>query len=94
MHTRTHVVWSKYSNSPSHRQDMMGQGMCCGDMCMTPEAASMTSGPLAPLGMMRMMGEGHMDARTRGRMLQLQGELLKAMGEVMIKHGQAMNGEQ
>jgi YVTN family beta-propeller protein len=75
-------------------QDMMGQGMCCGDMCMTPEAASMTSGPLAPLGLMRMMGEGHMDARTRGRMLQLQGELLKAMGEVMMKHGQAMSGEQ
>ena len=53
----------------------------------------MTSGPLAPLGLMRMMGEGHMDPRTRGRMLQLQGELLKAMGEVMMKHGQAMSGE-
>jgi hypothetical protein len=75
-------------------QGMMGQGMCCGEMCMMPEAASMTGGPIEPLGLMGMMGDGQMDARTRGRMLQLQGEMLKAMGEIMMKHGQAMSGEQ
>ena len=72
---------------------MMGQGMCCGEMCVVPEATSMTSGPIAPWGLMRMMDEGQMDAKTEGRMLQLQGELFKAMGEVMMKHGQAMSGE-
>jgi hypothetical protein len=72
----------------------VGQGMCCNEMCMTPEAASMTGGPIEPMGLMRMMGDGQMDAKTRGQMLELRGEMLKAMGEVMIKHGRAMSGEQ
>jgi hypothetical protein len=43
---------------------------------------------------MGMMGGGHMDPKAMGRMLELRGELLKAMGDVMIKHGQAMSQEQ
>jgi hypothetical protein len=74
-------------------QGMTGQGMCCGEMCMTPEAASMSGGTLEPLGLMGIMGNGPMDAKTRGRMLQMRGEMLKTMGEVMMRHGQAMSGE-
>jgi len=37
-----------------------------------------------------MMGSGQMDPKTMGKMLQFRGELLKAMGEVMMKHGKAM----
>ena len=58
--------------------------------CMMPMMAQ-TEGSL---GMTGMMGDGQMDAKTRRRMLQMRGEMLKAMGEVMLKHGQAMSGEQ
>jgi hypothetical protein len=44
-------------------------------------------------GMMAMMSGSQMDPKMMGRMLELRGELLKAMGEVMIKHGQAMSKE-
>jgi YVTN family beta-propeller protein len=74
-------------------QGMMGQGMCCRDMCMTPEAASMTGGPIEPWGLLRMMDDGQMDPKTRGQMLELRGEMLKAIGDVMMKHGQAMSRE-
>jgi hypothetical protein len=69
-------------------QGMMGQGMC--PMCMMPAMASMRGGSMNPLGMMGMMGDSPMDPKARGRMLQLRGDLLKAMGEVMLKHGQAL----
>jgi hypothetical protein len=65
-----------------------GQGMC--RMCMMPMMAQAEG----PMGMTGMMGDGQMDAKTRGRMLQMRGEMFKAMGEVMMKHGQAMSGEQ
>jgi hypothetical protein len=39
---------------------------------------------------MGMMGQGAMDPRTRGQMLQMRGEVLKAMGDILIKHGQAL----
>jgi hypothetical protein len=40
-----------------------------------------------PMGMMAMMAGGQMDPKAMGRMLELQGEILKAMGEVLVKHG-------
>jgi hypothetical protein len=40
-----------------------------------------------PLG---MMGADQMDPKTMGRMLQLRGDMLKAVGEVLLKHGKAM----
>jgi hypothetical protein len=60
---------------------MTGRGMM-GMMC-----------PMDPTGMMAMMSGGQTDPKMMGRMLELRGELLKAMGEVMIKHGQAMSKE-
>jgi hypothetical protein len=59
------------------RHGMMGQGM--GMAC-----------PMMGMGMMGagMMGGG--DPKSMGRMLQLRGEMLRAMGEVLVKHGKAM----
>jgi hypothetical protein len=67
---------------------MMGQGMC--PMCMMPAMASMRGGSMDPTGLMGMPGDGPTDPKTRARLLQLRGEMLKAMGEVMLKHGQAL----
>jgi hypothetical protein len=61
---------------------MMGQGMM-GMMC--PMMAVM----MDPSGM-GMMGGQQMDPKAAGRMLQLRGDMLKAMGEVLLKHGKAM----
>jgi hypothetical protein len=54
-------------------------------------------GSVDPFGMTRMMGmmgEGPMDPKMTSQMLQMQGELLKAMGDVMLKHGQALRDAQ
>lgn len=46
--------------------------------------------------MMGMMGPGMMgmmaaqDPKTMGRMLKMRGEMMKAMGDVMMKHGAEM----
>lgn len=53
---------------------MMGQGM--GMMCPMMNAGAGTMGSVDP--------------KTMGRMLQLRGEMLRAMGEVLLKHGKAM----
>jgi len=42
------------------------------------------------MGMVGMMGSGQMDPKVMGRMLQLRGDILKAVGEVLIKHGKAL----
>jgi len=59
---------------------MGGMGMC-GGMC------PMMGGTMG--GGMGMMG-GQADAKTQGRMLQMRGEMMKAMGDVLIKHGKAL----
>jgi hypothetical protein len=67
----------------------MGRGMM-GMMC------PMMGGQMDPsgmMGMMSMMG-GQMDPKAMARMLTLRGDLLKAMGEVMLKHAKAMEGGQ
>lgn len=65
-------------------QPMMGRGMMC------PMMGGMMGSQMDPSGMMGMMGGGQMDPETMARMLQLRGDMLKAMGEVMLKHSQAM----
>jgi hypothetical protein len=67
------------------QSSMMGRGMM-GMMCPM-------GGQMDPMGMMTMMGGGQTDPKAMGRALELRGELLKAMGEVMIKHGQALSRE-
>ena len=53
-----------------------------------PDSEGMQSGmcPMMAGGMMNMMG-GQMDSP---RTMQMRGEMLKAMGELMIKHGKMM----
>jgi hypothetical protein len=46
-----------------------------------------------PAGM-ASMGSEHMDPKAVGRLLQLRGDMLKAMGEVLLKHGKAMEESQ
>jgi hypothetical protein len=68
-------------------QPMMGRGMMC------PMMGGMMGGQMDPsemMGMMSMMGGGQMDPKAMARMLQLRGDMLKVMGEVMLKHSQAM----
>ena len=72
---------------PSGRPSMMDQGMM-GMMC------PMMGSQMDPMGMTAMMGGGQMDPKAMGRALEFRGELLKAIGDVMIKHGQAMSKEQ
>jgi len=69
---------------------MMGQGMTGHGMMgmMSGRMGGQMRGP--GMDMMRMMASGRVDPKTMGKILQLRGELLKAMGEVMIKHGKAM----
>jgi hypothetical protein len=68
-------------------QPMMGRGMMC------PMMGGMMGGQMDPSGMMgimSMMGGGQMDPKAMARMLQLRGDMLKAMGDVLLKHSQAM----
>jgi hypothetical protein len=62
---------------------MMDRGMMA---MMCPMMAMMD-----PAG---MMSSGQMDPKAMARMLELRGDLLKAMGEVMLKHAKAMEGGQ
>jgi hypothetical protein len=82
------AMGSQAGAPPPGQPSMMGQGMC--PMCMMPAMASMRGGSMNPLGMMGMQGDGPMDPKARGRMLQLRGDMLKAVGEVLLKHGQAL----
>ena len=47
----------------------------------------------ASIGMTEAMGAGNMDARTMGHMLEMRGEMLRAIGDIMIKHGKEMMEE-
>jgi hypothetical protein len=42
------------------------------------------------MGMMGLMAGGQMDPKAMARLLQLRGEMLGAIGEVMLKHGRAL----
>jgi len=66
---------------------MMSGGM--GMMSMMPHMMGRQMRP-SGMGMGGMMGGGQMDPKTMGLMLQLRGEILKAIGEVMLKHGKAI----
>jgi hypothetical protein len=79
---------------PMRGGGMMGPGMM-GMMCpmmgggMMPMMRPMMGGMMDPSGT-GMMGGGRMDPKAMGRMLQMRGDMLKAVGEVMQKHGKAM----
>ena len=85
-------------------QGMMGPMMaCCGRMgapathlpMMHSMMHQMMGGQTDPtsIGMTEAMGAGNMETKTMGRMLQMRGEMLKAIGEIMLRHGKAMEEE-
>ena len=78
---------------PPHHQ-MMGQGMTGGGM-MCPMMGGMMGMGSGMMGMdPGMMGMGGMtnpsDPKAMARMLKLRGDMLKAMGDVMLRHAQEM----
>ena len=70
-------------------------GMQGGGMMMCPMMEMMgggaRSGGMMGGGMPTMGGQ--MDPKTVGRMLQMRGEMMKAIADVLIKHGKAMEAE-
>jgi hypothetical protein len=74
---------------PSAQPSMMGRGMMGMPMMMCPMMPQMMGAQMDPLGM-GMVGGDQVDPKMIARMLQLRGDMLKAMGEVLLKHGKAM----
>ena len=56
-------------------------------MCQRMGGGGMMGGGMPMMG---MMGGAAMDPKTMAQMLQLRGEMMKAMGDVLVKHGKAM----
>jgi hypothetical protein len=76
--------------------------MGCGGMAHPPGMAMMhhmmhqgMGGQTDPasIGLAEAMGAANMDAKTFGRMLEMRGEILKAIGEIMLKYGRRMEEE-
>jgi len=75
---------------------MMGPEMMGGMMCPMMGQAMMGHHPMMGMEMgAGMMGgmTGASDPKTMARMLKLRGDMMKAMGEVMLKHAQALEQE-
>ena len=80
---------------PSHSGGMMGGMHQSGGMMGGMHQGGMMGGGMCGMmgGMGSMMGGttgGGSDPQTLARMLQLRGEIMKAVGEVLIKHGQTL----
>ena len=81
---------------PQSHGPMMGPEMMGGMMCPMMGQAMMGHHPMMGMEMgAGMMGgmTGASDPKTMARMLKLRGDMMKAMGEVMLKHAQALEQE-
>jgi hypothetical protein len=78
---------------PSGQPSMMSHGMMGMPMMMCQMMPQMMGSQMDPLGMGMMSGD-RVDPKMIARMLQLRGDMLKAMGEVLLKHGKAMEEAQ
>ena len=56
------------------------------EMCHQMMMSHMTGG----MAGMPMGGDAQMDPKTRGQMLEMRGEMMKAMGDIMMKHAKKM----
>jgi hypothetical protein len=65
----------------------MAEPRDAGMMPMMDMCRQMMAGP-----MMGMRGDQKMDPTMMAHMLQMRGEMMKAMGEIMLKHGTMMQG--
>lgn len=71
--------------APAPTPGPAGGGMPMMDMCHQMMADMM-------MGMPMMRGAGPVDPKERAAMLQMRGEMMKAMGEIMMKHARRMQG--
>ena len=85
--------WWGQQEQPSGQPSMMGRGMMGMPMMMCPMMPQMMGAQMDPLGMGMISGD-QVDPKMIARMLQLRGDMLKAMGEVLLKHGKAMEEAQ
>jgi hypothetical protein len=74
---------------PSGQPSMMGRGMIGMPMMMCQMMPQMMGTQMDP---MSMIGGDQMDPKTMARMLPLRGDMLKAMGEVLLKHAKVIEG--
>jgi hypothetical protein len=74
--------WGR-SEPPSGQLSMMGGGTMGQGMDRVCAMSEQTD----PMEMIGIMSDGHMNPKTPGWMLQLQGEMLEAMAAAMIKYG-------
>jgi len=66
-----------------------GHGMMSGAMPMMDMCRQMMGGMM---GMPMMGGAPPADPKERAAMLEMRGEMMKAMGDIMMKHGRRMQG--
>jgi hypothetical protein len=86
---------SGQQGQPTDHPPVMGRGMMGGGMTgegMMGMMPGMMGGQMGcrGMGIMGMMASGQVDPKTMAKILQFRGEMLKAMGEVMMKHSKAM----
>jgi hypothetical protein len=65
-----------------------GPGMMSGAMPMMDMCRQMMGG----MGMPMMGGAPPADPKERAAMMEMRGEMMKAMGDIMVKHGRRMQG--
>jgi hypothetical protein len=68
---------------PASTPDMKGGGMPMMDMCRQMMGDMMR---------MPMMGAAPADPKEKADMLEMRGEMMKAMGDIMMKHARRMQG--
>jgi hypothetical protein len=75
------------ASAPALAPGAMSEPRDAGTMPMMDMCRQMMAG-----SMMGMSGEQTMDPTMMARMLEMRGEMMKAMGDVMMKHGKMMRG--
>jgi hypothetical protein len=72
------------SHHPAAQSQGMGMGMMGGQGMMGGSGMMGGPGMMMEMPMMQMMN----DPKTRGQMMEIQGRMMKEMGDLMIKRGQ------
>ena len=66
----------------------------CASKTTTSWRRPRSSGPSPGISLAEAIGAGNMEAKTMGHMLQMRGEILQAIGGIMLKYGRALQQEQ
>ena len=81
-------AWAQSPAPPHHPQTAApGSAPDGGPMPMMDMCRQMMGGPMAGMG-----GDQRMDPKMMAHMLEMRGEMMRAMGDVMMKHGKMMQG--